>query len=79
MSMVLQIELKDKVVKDKGEKHPTTFAELRRFLVNNSGRDCFSKSHGQVWMITKEGNWRYVARNLPEISLNKYLENSLKY
>lgn len=77
--MVLQIELKDKVVKDKGEKHPTTFAELRRFLVNNSGRDCFSKYQGQVWMITKEGNWRYVTRCLPDMNLNSYLKTSLKY
>ena len=77
--MVLQIEPKDSMVKDKGEKHPTTFAELRRFLVANGGRDCFSKSHGQVWMITREGNWKYVTRCLPDMDLNNYLKTSLKY
>ena len=35
-------------MKPNHEKHPTTFAKLRRFLVVNGGRDCFSKSHGQI-------------------------------
>ena len=66
-------------MKPNHEKHPTTFRELKRYLVENGGRDCFNKAFGSVWMLTTDGNWKYVSRCLPELELQKYLELSLKY
>lgn len=66
-------------MKSNHKKHPTTFRELKGYLVEHGGRDCFSKAFGSVWMITMEGNWKYVSRCLPELELEEYLKISLKY
>ena len=66
-------------MKPNHEKHPTTFRELKRYLVEYGGRDCFNKAFGSVWMLTMEGNWKYAARCLPELELEEYLKISLKY
>lgn len=61
------------------KKHPTNFKELRRYLINNGGMDCFSRVQGQIWMITKEGNWKFVCRCLPDLELEEFKIISLKY
>lgn len=57
---------------------PKTFKQLRGFLVCNGGRDCFSKFQGNVWMISKTGNWEKIVKNIPDLTYNEYLKISLK-
>jgi hypothetical protein len=58
-------------------EHPKTFKELNGFLICNKGRSVFFKSEGFVWMITKTGLLEKVARTIPELSFEKYLQLSL--
>ncbi len=58
-------------------KAPSSFRELRAFLIWNEGRDCFSKSDGYVWKITTEGKWEKVCRNIGMLSFEEYLKLSL--
>jgi hypothetical protein len=66
------------VLKGHPDKSPKTFKELLGYIVCNGGRDCFTKSHGKVWMITRTGNWEYVCRNITDLTFDEYLKLSLK-
>ncbi len=57
-------------------KRPKTFKQLRAFLVCNNGNDCFSKSFGKVYKITKNNNWIEVCRNIDDLSYKEYLKLS---
>lgn len=61
---------------DADKQTPRNFKELRGFLICNNGRDCFSKFQGNVWMISKEGLWVKVCRNVPDLTFNEYLKLS---
>jgi hypothetical protein len=63
---------------ENNQKRPNTFKQLRRFLIENNGNDCFSKSFGKVWKITREGTWEEICRNLPDLTFEQYLEESKK-
>lgn len=57
-------------------RNPHSFKELRGFLVCNGGNDCFSKSDGKVWKITRDNKWIEVCRNITDLSFNEYLKIS---
>lgn len=56
--------------------NPRSFKELRGFLMCNQGNDCFSKSDGKVWKITRDNKWIEVCRNITDLSYNEYLKLS---
>lgn len=58
------------------EKAPKSFRELRAFLMASGGNDCFSKSNGFVWKITRDNKWQQVCRNIDMLSFNEYLKLS---
>ena len=60
------------------DRYPKSFKEIHKYLVNNGGRDCFAKYQGKVWMLTRQGNWRYICRCLGDITLENYLKLSLE-
>jgi len=62
---------------DADNSYPATFRNLLGFLVCNNGRDCFAKFQGNIWMITREGAWERVCRNLSDLTYNEYLKLSL--
>ena len=59
-------------------RSPMSFKQLLGFLVCNGGRDCFNKFQGKVWMLTMEGTWKEVCKNIPDLSYNEYLKLSLE-
>jgi hypothetical protein len=59
------------------DKRPRSFKELLGFLICNKGRDCFSKFQGNVWMISQEGTWIKICRNIPDLTYKEYLELSV--
>lgn len=61
---------------DADKKRPVTFKQLLGFLSCNQGRDCFAKFEGSVWMISREGTWIKVCRNIPDLTFNEYLKLS---
>jgi hypothetical protein len=60
------------------EARPRTFRQLRSAMVINEGFDCFSKSMGEVWKITRQGVWEHVCRNIDMLTFKEYLELSKK-
>lgn len=59
------------------ETRPKTFRKLRGILNLNGGRDCFSKSDGFIWKISKEGTWVNICRNIDQLTFSEYLKLSL--
>jgi hypothetical protein len=66
------------VVKVSLDARPNTFKKLLGFISMHGGRDCFSKFQGKVWMISREGCWVLVCKNVPDLTYSDYLELSKK-
>lgn len=61
-----------------GDDKPKSFRELISFLNYNGGRDCFTKSLGHVYKITRKGAWVKVCHNLGDKTFTQYLKESLE-
>ena len=59
-------------------KAPTTFKQLRKYLIENGGNDCFSKSGGYIFKIQKNNTWIKICRNISDLTFQEYLKESLK-
>lgn len=55
--MIKEIYKQGRFTKIDDNRNPHSFKELRGFLVCNEGNDCFSKSDGKVWKITRDNKW----------------------
>lgn len=60
------------------QKTPNTFKQLRKFLLENGGYDCFCKWGGEVYKITRGNSWVKVCRNITDFTYEEYLKESLK-
>ena len=58
--------------------YPTTFKQLRRFLILNNGNDCFSKFGGKVYKITRDNTWEEICTRITDLTFDEYLKISKK-
>lgn len=75
--MKTKIFYKNRFVNVNPKEPPKDSRMLRSFLIYNNARDCFVKTAGKWFKISKGDNLIYVCRTLNHLSLEEWLEKAL--